>query len=112
MDGPGELLVALLLFVGLFLNWIKAAVCVAIAVLIRHRGASLVVVLVTGALEGLVGSRFELLDLYLTQEGWASLDTLALITVALSMLASLAWWCIARAIVALVRRALPPAAAR
>jgi hypothetical protein len=112
MDGPGELLVALLLFVGLFLNWIKAAVSVAIAVLIRHRSASLLAVLVVGAFEGLVGSSLELFDLYLTREGWASIDTLALITIALSALASLAWWCIARATGALARRVLRPAAAR
>jgi hypothetical protein len=112
MDGSDEWLVLLLLFVGLFLSWIKAAVVTAIAVLIRHRGASLMIVLVIGAVEGLVGSRLELLDLYLTHEGWASIDTLALITVVLSALASLAWWCIARGTDVLVRRVLQPASAR
>ena len=106
MDGSGEALVMLLLFVGLFLNWIKAVISAAIAVLIRNRIASVAVVLIAGAIEGLVGSRLELLDLYLTRIGWEAIDALTWITIVLSALASLLWWLIARAIDALVRRIL------
>jgi hypothetical protein len=103
MDGSSDLVVMLLLLVGLFLNWIKAVISAAIAILIRNRVASLIVVLVVGALEGLVGSRLELLDLYVSSSGWAAIDALAIITVVLSALASLAWWLIARALYALGR---------
>lgn len=111
MDGSDDILLTLLLFAGLFLNWIKAAVSTAIAVFIRHRAASVIVVAVAGTIEGLVGSRLELLDLYLTRDGWVSIDALTLITVALSAVASFAWWCIARALYTLVRRVLRPAVA-
>ena len=106
MDGSGEALVMLLLFVGLFLNWIKAVISAAIAVLIRNRIASVAVVLIAGAIEGLVGSRLELLDLYLTRIGWEAIDALTWITIVLSALASLLWWVIARSIYALLRRVL------
>lgn len=106
MDASSEVLVTLLLFVGLFLNWIKAVISAAIAVLIRNRIASVAVVLIAGAIEGLVGSRLELLDLYLTRIGWEAIDALTWITIVLSALASLLWWLIARAIDALVRRIL------
>jgi hypothetical protein len=109
MDGPDELSVTLLLFVGLFLNWTKAIFSAVIAVLIRNRMASLAVVLIAGAIEGLVGPRLELLDLYLTRDGWAAIDALTIVTVALSALASLAWWCVARTVDALVRHILRPA---
>jgi hypothetical protein len=112
MDVLGELAVALLLFVGLFLSWTKAIISVVIAVFIRHRVASLIAVLMAGAIEGLVGSRLELLDLYLTRDGWAAIDALTMITIALSALASLAWWCIVRTVDALVRHILRPAVPR
>ena len=60
--------------------------------------------LIVGALEGLFGSRLELLDLYLTRSGWEAIDALTLISVALSALASLLWWIVARALYALVMR--------
>ncbi len=104
MDAPGEALITLLLFVGLFLNWIKAVISAAIAVLIRNRAASVAVVLMVGAVEGLVGSRLELLDLYLTRIGWEAIDALTWITIVLSALASLLWWVIAQALYALARR--------
>lgn len=104
MDASGEALITLLLFVGLFLNWIKAVISAAIAVLIRNRAASVAVVLMVGAVEGLVGSRLELLDLYLTRIGWEAIDALTWITIVLSALASLLWWVIARALYALVQR--------
>jgi hypothetical protein len=104
MDALGETLITLLLFVGLFLNWIKAVISAVIAVLIRNRIASVAVVLMVGAIEGLVGSRLELLDLYLTRIGWEAIDALTWITIVLSALASLLWWVIARALYALVRR--------
>ncbi len=68
----------------------RIAVSAAIAVVVRHRTASLLAVIVAGALLGLVGSRLELLDLYLTRDGWAAFDALDAITVALSALA--AWY--------------------
>jgi hypothetical protein len=104
MEGPSELAVAGLLFVGLFLNWVTAAIGVGLAVLIRARLASLLLTLLIGALEGLVGSRLELLDIYLTRDGWASIDALTVITMALSAAACLAWWGIGRFGFALVRR--------
>ena len=104
MDESSQLTVLLLLFVGLFLSWSKAVISAAIAIVIRNRGASLAVALIAGALEGLLGSRLELLDIYLTRDGWASIDALTLITVTLSVLASLLWWLIARMLFALVLR--------
>jgi ABC-type microcin C transport system permease subunit YejE len=104
MDASSEALITLLLFVGLFLHWIKAVISAAVAVLIRNRIASVGLVLMVGAVEGLVGPRLELLDLYLTRTGWETIDTLTLITIVLSALASVLWWLIARALYALVRR--------
>ena len=53
-----------------------------------------------------LGSKLELLDLYLTRDGWAAFDALDAITVALSALAGLIWWVIARTLCALVRRVI------
>jgi ABC-type microcin C transport system permease subunit YejE len=105
--------VTLLLFAGLFLNWSKAVISAAIAIIIRNRALSLVVVLIVGALEGLFGSRLELFDLYLSRTGWQAVDALMVITVVLSAFGSLLWWIVARALYALVLRVIRgPAAAR
>ena len=96
----------LLLFANSFFNVISAVVSVAVAILIRNRIASFIVVLLAGAIVGLVGSSFELLDIYLTREGWAAFGALDAITVFLSMLASVAWWGIARLLYVLARRIL------
>jgi ABC-type microcin C transport system permease subunit YejE len=108
-----NVVVTLLLFAGLFLNWSKAVISAAIAIIIRNRALSLVVVLIVGALEGLFGSRLELFDLYLSRTGWQAIDALTVITVVLSALGSLLWWIVARALYALVLRVIRgPAAAR
>lgn len=112
MDGSGEFILTLFLFAGLFFNWIKAAISAAIAVLVRSRPASIATVLAVGAIEGLVGSRLELLDIYLTRDGWESIDVLALFTVVLSAIASLIWWLIARGLYSVARRLWQPAGAR
>ena len=96
----------LLLFANSFFNVINAVVSAAGAILIRNRIASFIVVLLAGAIVGLVGSSFELLDIYLTREGWAAFGALDAITVFLSMLASVAWWGIARLLYVLARRIL------
>ena len=98
--------VTMLLFAGLFLSWSKAVISAAIAIIIRNRALSLVVVLIVGAFEGLLGSRLELLDLYLSRTGWQAIDALTVITVVLSALGSLLWWIVARALYALVRRVI------
>jgi ABC-type microcin C transport system permease subunit YejE len=108
-----NVVVTLLLFAGLFLNWSKAVISAAIAIIIRNRALSLVVVLIVGALEGLFGSRLELFDLYLSRTGWQAVDALMVITVVLSAFGSLLWWIVARALYALVLRVIRgPAAAR
>ena len=104
MDESSQAIVLLLLFVGLFLSWTKAVIGSAIAIVIRNRAASLVAALIVGALEGLFGSRLELLDLYLSRAGWEAIDALAGIAVVLSALASLLWWMLARALYALLLR--------
>ena len=103
--------VTMLLFAGLFLSWSKAVISAAIAIIIRNRALSLVVVLIVGAFEGLFGSRLELLDLYLSRTGWQAIDALTVITVVLSALGSLLWWVVARALYALVRRVIRGTAA-
>lgn len=103
--------VTMLLFAGLFLSWSKAVISAAIAIIIRNRALSLVVVLIVGAVEGLLGSRLELLDLYLSRTGWQAIDALTVITVVLSALGSLLWWVVARALYALVRRVIRGTAA-
>jgi ABC-type microcin C transport system permease subunit YejE len=104
VDESSQAITLLLLFVGLFLSWSKALISAAIAIVIRDRAVSLALALIVGALEGLFGSRLELLDIYLTRDGWATIDALTLITVALSALASLLWWLIARMPFELMRR--------
>ena len=106
MDGQGDILFAMLLFVGLFLNWIKAVISAAIAVFVRHPAASVTFAAAIGAVEGLVGSRLELVDLYLTRDGWSAIDVLTALQVTVSMVASTVWWGFARGIHALVRRIL------
>lgn len=111
MDGSGDvLLLLLLLLIDLLFNWIKAVLSAAIAVLVRHRMASAIAAAAVGAIEGLVGSRLELLDVYLTRDGWESIDALTLATVVLSAAASLVWWAVARALYAWARRAWRPGA--
>lgn len=107
MTEPSNLVVTGLLFMGLFLNWITAVIGAGLAVLIRARLASFLLALLLGALEGLVGPRLELLDIYLTRDGWASIDALSIITMVLAAAACLAWWTIGRVGVALVRRVVP-----
>lgn len=94
----------LLLFLELFLSWTKIAISVLIAILVRHRAVGALLAATAGAMEGLVGPRLELLDVYLAGSGWASIDLLTLTTVALSALGSLLWWYFARTVRALVRR--------
>lgn len=105
MDESSQAIITFLLFADLFLNWSKAVIAAAIAVVIRSRAASLAAALVVGGLEGLLGSRLELIDIYLSSSGWQAIDVLTLVTVALSALAGLLWWAIARGAAALVRRA-------
>jgi ABC-type microcin C transport system permease subunit YejE len=107
-----NIIITLPLFADLFLTWSRAVITAAIAIVIRNRALSLVTVPIVGALEGLFGSRLELVDLYLSRSGWEAIDTLTLISVVLSALASLLWWIVARASYALVMRVVRrPAAA-
>ena len=94
------------LFEGEFLNWSVALISAAIAIAIRPLVRSIVLAIAAGAFLGFVGPKFELLDIYLTPAGWQSIDTLTLTVVALTALASLLWWIIARALYDLVRRGL------
>ena len=89
-----------LLFVGEFLNWSTGLAGVLIAVLVKPRTASMIAAIGAGAFFGLVGAKFELLDLYVTAAGWQSLDGV----IALSALACLLWWVIGRVLYALVLR--------
>ena len=93
-----------LLFVGEFLNWSTGLAGLLIAVLVKPRTASMIAAIAAGAFFGLVGAKFELLDLYVTAAGWQSLDGLALTVIALSALACLLWWVIGRVLYALVLR--------
>ena len=104
MDESSQILAALPLFLELFQDWIRFAVSAAIALIIRNRFGSLIAVIISGAIFGLLGTQFELLSLYLTRDGWVAFGTLDAITVALSVLASVLWWVAARALQALVRR--------
>ena len=55
MDESSQIAAALPLFRELFLDWIKVAVSVAIAAVVRNRTMSLLAVIVVGAVLGLVG---------------------------------------------------------
>jgi ABC-type microcin C transport system permease subunit YejE len=92
------------LFLDLLTSWTKIGISVLIAILVRYRAISATLAMVAGALEGLVGSKLELLDIYLSRSGWESIDLLTLTAVALSALGSLLWWSLARAVCTLVRR--------
>jgi hypothetical protein len=106
MDESGQAALLLSLFLDLLLSGSKAVISAAIAILVRHRAVSVGLALMIGALEGLLGSRLELLDIYLSRSGWEAIDALALTTAVLSALASVAWWTLARIAYALVRRAV------
>ena len=104
MGESSDITFAVLLFAGLFLDWVRAAVSAAAAVLVRNSNASAIVAAVLGAIMGLVGSRLELLDVYFTRDGWEAIDILTALQVTMSALAGIAWWGIARAGYALARR--------
>ena len=98
------------LFAASFLAWSVGLAGVAIALLIRQRGAGLAAAVAAGALLGLLGPDLELVDLSLSAAGWQAIDALTLLVVALSALACMVWWVIGRLVRAIVLRARQPAA--
>jgi len=104
MEGTDEILEVLGLFANVFFSVIIPIVSVAAAVFVRNRVVSCIIALVTGAILGLVGTTFELLDVYLTKEGWGAFSEVDAIVVLLAMLAAFAWWTIARFLHALTRK--------
>jgi len=95
MNWPGPVEFTFLLFLSLFLSWIKAVLCLAAAVLIRNRWASMAAAAFIGVAETAFDGG---LDLFLT----LLLDVYNDLFLALAALAALVWWGIGRALYAII----------
>lgn len=94
MNWPGTVEFTFLLFLALFLSWIKAVLCVAVAVLIRNRWISVAAAAFIGIAETAVDMGPQLFFSNL-------LDIYNDLFLALPALAAIAWWGIGRALYAL-----------
>lgn len=95
MNWPGPVEFTFLLFLSLFLSWIKAVLCLAAAVLIRNRWPSMAAAAFIGVAETAFDGG---LDLFLT----LLLDVYNDLFLALAALATLVWWGIGRALYAII----------
>jgi hypothetical protein len=94
MNWPGPVEFAILIFLALFFDWIRAILCVAAAVLIRPRWTSLAVAALLGAAVSAAENGF---DKFFVQ----FLDFDNDIFLALSALAGVVWWGIGRGLYAM-----------
>lgn len=94
MNWPGTVEFTFLLFLALFLSWIKAVFCLAAAVLIRNRWIS-------AAAAGLVGIAETAVDMGPQLFFSNLLDIYNDLFLALPVLAAITWWGIGRALWAL-----------
>ena len=96
---------ALFMFLGQLMDWIRAGAAIATAFLIRRPLPSAAVAAAVGAVQGMVGTRFELIDFVFSVEGWAVWlnPSQGLIPLAISVAARLTLWAGGRGL------AVPPA---
>jgi hypothetical protein len=90
MNWPGPVEFTFLVFLSLFFSWIKAVLCIAAAILIRNRWASMVVAAFIGVAETAVDAGIGLFFTLL-------LDLNNDLFLALAAFAALLWWGIGRA---------------
>jgi|GEM_PF-4337014 len=91
MNWPGPVEFTFLLFLSLFLSWIKAVLCVAAALIIRKYWLSM-------AIAALIGVTETALDMGLGLFFSGVLDIYNDLFLALAALAAIAWWGIGRAL--------------
>lgn len=103
MNWPGPVEFTFLIFLSLFASWIKAVLCIASAVLIRNRWASMAVAAFIGIAETAFDAGFGLFFTLL-------LDFNNDLFFALAAVAALVWWGIGRAFYALWKIATPRSA--
>jgi hypothetical protein len=96
MNFPGPVEFTFLVFLSLFLTWIKAVLCIAAAVLIRNRWISI-------STAGLIGIAETALDIGPGLFFSGLLDIYNDLFLIVPALAGVAWWGIGRAVDALVR---------
>ena len=89
MNWPGPVEFTFLIFLSLFFSWIKAVLCVAVAVFIRPRWISMAVATFVGIAETALDMGFALFFSGL-------LDIYNDLFIALAALAALVWWGIGR----------------
>jgi len=99
MNWPGPVEFTFLLFLSLFLSWIKAVLCIAAAFIIRKYWLSM-------AIAALIGVAETALDMGFGLFFSGVLDIYNDLFLALAALAAIAWWGIGRALYALVRYAV------
>ena len=95
MNWAGVFEFTFILFLVLFLSWIKALLCLAAAIFIRPRWISLAVAAILGVGETAVEMGWEL---FVDSFG----DIYGILFFLLPAAAGLAWWCIGRAVYASV----------
>lgn len=100
MNWPGPVEFTFLIFLSLFASWIKAVLCIAAAVLIRNRWASMAVAALVGIVE-------TTLDMGLALFFASLLDIYNDLFIALAALAALVWWGIGRALYVIWKIATP-----
>ena len=93
MNWPGPVEFTFLIFVSLFFSWVKAVFCIAAALVIRHRWASIAVAALIGIGETGIDMGFALFFSGL-------LDIYNDFFLALAALAGVVWWGIGRALYA------------
>ena len=95
-----NVVVTLLLFAGLFLNWSKAVISAAIAIIIRNRALSSCCRADRRRARRSVWLAARAVRPSTQPTGWQAIDALTVITVVLGV-GSLLWWIVARALYAL-----------
>jgi hypothetical protein len=103
MNWPGPIEFTFLIFVSLFFSWVKAVLCIAVALVIRHPWASFAIAALIGIGETAIDMGFalffsSLLDIYYD------------LFLALAALAGVVWWGIGRALYVVWKIATPRSA--
>ena len=94
MNWPSAFEFTAILFLVLFLSWIKAVLCIAVAIFIRPLWISLAVAALIGVGETAVDMGLELFFAGMT-------DIYSVLFLLLPASAGMAWWCIGRAVYAM-----------
>jgi len=111
-DWPSANAFAFFIFLGHLFDWAYIAAAFAVAFLVRKPLRSAGIAAGVGLFQGMVGSRFELIDLLFSLEGWAIWinPRQGMIPLMISVAASLLLWAVAYGLTKAVRYGTQPPA--